>query len=230
MQVFPNVQAKDTEALVVPTTAILDRTAERKDSSIGQVVAAAQSGSSAAFEELHAAYSRRLYRTILSITKNSHDAEEALQDAFLRAYLAIKTFEGKSTIYSWLTRIAINSALMILRKRHVRSEVLFDPQPNDRGESIAYEVKDSGPNPEEVCMLHQHLHRTSRAISRLRPHLRAPLRMQVVHGLSIKEISRTLNVSEASVKSRLHRARLHLTSSGGDALLRQQTVSSTRRD
>jgi RNA polymerase sigma-70 factor (ECF subfamily) len=230
MQVVPNMQAKGAEAFVMPSTAIPDRTIEPKDSSISDLVAAAQSGSSAAFEELHATYSRRLYRTILSITKNSHDAEEALQDALLRAYLAIKTFKGKSTIYSWLTRIAINSALMILRKRRVRSEVLFDPQPNDRGETIAYDVKDSAPNPEELCMLHQYQHRTLHAINRLRPYLRTPLRMQVVHGLSIKEISRALNVSEASVKSRLYRARLHLSGSHGTVLLRQQSGSSTRRE
>jgi Sigma-70 region 2 len=61
-------------------------------------------------------------------SRNPNDAEEALQETFLRAYLAIKTFEGKSQIYTWLTRIAVNSALMILRKQRVCPEVLFDPQ------------------------------------------------------------------------------------------------------
>lgn len=229
MQVVPNIQAQAAEALDVLTTASLDRTAEPKDSSIGGVVAAAKSGSPAAFEELHATYSRRLYRTILSVTKNTHDAEEALQDAFLRAYLAIKTFKGKSSIYSWLTRIAINSALMILRKHRVRSEVLFDPQPNDRGETIAYEVKDAAPNPEELCMLHQHQHRTLNAIGRLRPYLRTPLRMQM-HGMSIKEISRALSVSEASVKLRLYRARLQLSNTHSSVSVRQRSSSSVRRD
>src|SRR3954452_23188228 len=82
-----------------------------------QLVLAAQSGSSAAFAEIRALYAQRLYRRIALIIRNREDAEDALQDTFLHAYLAIPTFEGRSSIYSWLTRIAINSALMVLRRR-----------------------------------------------------------------------------------------------------------------
>jgi RNA polymerase sigma-70 factor (ECF subfamily) len=163
------------------------------------------------FEELHANYSRRLYRTIAAITKNPEDAEDALQDTFLRAHLARETFEGRSSIYSWLTRIAINSALMVLRKRRVRSEVLFDPQPDDRCDAITFEVRDSAPNPEELCVLHQRQLKTLRALRRLRPHLLEPIRMQVTHGWSIRKIGRALNISEAAVKSRIHRARKQLS-------------------
>lgn len=80
--------------------------------------------SSACFAELYATYSRRLYNTIFAITKNHEDAEDALQETFLRAYTGIHAFEGRSAIYSWLTRIAINSALIVLRKRRVRPELL----------------------------------------------------------------------------------------------------------
>ena len=176
-----------------------------------KIVSAPHADWPVAFEELHSIYSRRLYRTIVAITKNSEDAEDALQDTFLRAHLARETFEGRSSIYSWLTRIAINSALMILRKRRIRSEVLIDPQPDDRWEAITLEVKDSAPNPEELCILHQHQHRTLRAIRRLSPRLRAPIRMQIMRGWSIREISLALNISEAAVKSRLYRARLWLS-------------------
>jgi RNA polymerase sigma-70 factor, ECF subfamily len=100
---------------------------------------------------------------------------------------------------------------MILRKRRVRSKVLFDPQPDDRCEAIALEVKDSAPNPEELCALHQHQHRALHAIRRLSPHLQAPIRMRIMHEWSIREISRALNISEAAVKSRLYRARLRLS-------------------
>src|SRR5258708_206732 len=100
-----------------------------------QLVSAAQAGSSSAFGELRDIYSPRVYRQLLTITKNREDAEDALQDAFLRAYLAIHAFEGRSTFYSWLTRIAINSALMILRKRRTRPEISFD-HPNDEDTSV----------------------------------------------------------------------------------------------
>jgi|HubBroStandDraft_2_1064218.scaffolds.fasta_scaffold242334_1 RNA polymerase sigma-70 factor (ECF subfamily) len=181
---------------------------------VDDIVSAAQAGSPEAFQKLHALYSRRLYRTIVAITKNPQDAEDALQDTFLRAYLAIQTFAGRSNIYSWLTRIAINSALMILRKQRALAEVLFDPQPDPRLETRSFEVRDSAPNPEEAYHLDQHRLKTLHAIRRLNPHLRAPIRMQLMHGWSLRDISRALNISEAAVKARLYRARKRLSAAG----------------
>ena len=89
---------------------------------------AARGGSHAAFAELQKIYSHRLYKRILSITRNREDAEDALQDTFLRAYLALPSFEGRSRFSSWLTRIGINSALMILRNAA--------PDPRRRSSSI----------------------------------------------------------------------------------------------
>lgn len=91
-----------------------------------QLVAAARSGSAAAFAELRELYAGRVYRKLLIITKNREDAEDALQDTFLRAYKALHNFEERSSFYTWVTTIAINSALMILRRRRIRSEVSFD--------------------------------------------------------------------------------------------------------
>ena len=193
--------------------ALLDHSLDRVTAPLDDTVLAAQAGSPAAFAELHSTYSKRLYQTILSITRNPHDAEEVLQETFLRAYLAINTFEGKSQIYTWLTRIAVNTALMVLRKQRVRPEVLFDPQPDDRFETITFEVRDPAPNPEELCVRHQCQLKTLRAIRRLRPHLREPIRMRITHGWSTREISQALNISEAAVKSRIYRARQQLSSS-----------------
>jgi RNA polymerase sigma-70 factor, ECF subfamily len=197
--------------------ALLDHTAERVIAPVDDIVLAAQAGSPAAFAELYSIYSGRLYRTILSITRNPLDAEEALQETFLQAYLAIKTFEAKSKIYTWLTRIAVNSALMLLRKRRARPEVLFDPQPDDRCETIFFEPKDPAPNPEEAYDLCQRQIKALRAIRRLDPKLRAPIRMQMKHGWSLREISQALNISEAAVKARLYRARQQLSTSRGDS-------------
>ena len=180
---------------------------------IDDIVLAAQAGSPAAFAEIHSTYSKRLYQTILSITRNPHDAEEALQETFLRAYLAIETFEGRSKVYSWLTRIAVNSALMVLRRRRTRPEVLFDPQPDDRCEARFFEPEDPSPNPEEAYGLHQRQIKTLRAIRRLNPKLQVPIRLQMKHGWTLKEISQSLDISEAAVKSRIYRARQRLSAS-----------------
>ena len=171
------------------------------------IASAVQAGSPEAFAELHTIYSRRLYKTVLAITKNREDAEDVLQETFLRAHSAIHTFEGRANIYSWLTRIAINSALMVLRRRRVRAEILFDPQPNADTEAPYFEIKDSAPDPEQIYDLQQRRVRLLRAIRHLNIQLRSPLEMQMTKGSPIKEIGRALNISEAAVKARLSRAR-----------------------
>src|ERR1700733_14080657 len=115
-----------------------DESASRR---MDPLVTAVQAGGPEAFAQLYATYSPRLYRTIIAITKNPEDAQDALQETFLRAHLRGHAFEGRSSIYTWLSRIAINSALMILRKRRTRPEVLFDPQPDNRYETIFFEPK-----------------------------------------------------------------------------------------
>jgi RNA polymerase sigma-70 factor, ECF subfamily len=186
-------------------------TAERVVTRDDELVSAAQAGSAGAFTELYSVYSRRLYKTILTITKNPEDAEDALQDTFLRAHLALRAFEGRSNIYSWLTRIAINSALMLLRRRRARPEILFDAQPDAQTETPYFEVKDSAPDPEQVYHLRQLRMRMLRAIRNLDSRLRTPLQLQMAKGSSIREIGQELNISEAAVKTRLHRARRRLS-------------------
>src|ERR1700739_2619051 len=181
------------------------------------LVTAVQAGEPEAFAQLYAIYSPRLYRMITKITKNPEDAQDALQETFLRAHLRVHAFEGRSSIYSWLSRIAINCALMILRKRRTRPEVLLNREPDDRRcETIFFEVKDSAPNPEEAYDLRQRQTKTLHAIRRLDPKLQAALRMQVNHEWSVKEISQALNISETAAKSRLYRARRQLSTRNAD--------------
>lgn len=180
-----------------------------------QLVSAAQSGSPEAFAELHAIYSRRLFKTIVAITRNPEDAEDALQDTFLRAHLALANFEGRSTLYSWLTRIAINSALMILRRRRNRPEVMFDSPADARGNAPCLEIKDSAPSPEQICDLREQRVRLLRAISKLDPPLRVPIEIRMTQEWSVKQIGRALNLSDVAVKTRLHRARRRLMTERG---------------
>jgi RNA polymerase sigma-70 factor (ECF subfamily) len=178
-----------------------------------ELVAAARAGSNAAFEELQSRYSRRLYRRIQSITKNHEDAEDALQETFLHAYLALDSFEGRSQFGSWLTRIAINSALMVLRKRRRRPEVPFEPLPDSGEPSQAVDVRDTALNPEQHYDLRQRSCGALRAIGKLNVRLRTPMATLIERECSMKEVARTLDVSLAAVKSRLYRARKQLTCS-----------------
>jgi RNA polymerase sigma-70 factor, ECF subfamily len=176
------------------------------------LVAAARSGSSAAFAELREIYARRVYWKILNMTKNREDAEDALQDTFLRAYMALHTFEERSSFYTWITRIAINSALMILRRRRTRSEVSYD-SPSETEEAIpVFEFEDTAPSPEHTCVHRQRYDCMLRSIWNLQPRLREVIEMQMMDDCSIREIAQALEISEAAVKSRLSRARARLAS------------------
>jgi len=178
-----------------------------------ELVAAARAGSNAAFEELQSRYSCRLYRRIQFITRNHEDAEDALQETFLHAYLALDSFEGRAQFASWLTRIAINSALMVLRRRRIRAEVSFEP-PSESGEpALTSDVRDTALNPEQLYDLHQRSECALRAISKLNTNLRTPMATWIQKECSTKEVARTLDLSVAAVKSRVYRARKQLTCS-----------------
>ena len=177
------------------------------------LVAAARSGSSAAFAELREIYASRVYRKLVTITKNPEDAEDALQDAFLRAYMALHTFEERSSFYTWVTRIAINSALMILRRRRLRPEVSFDSTSETEVAIGGFDFKDTGPSPEHICVHRQRYACALRSIWKLQPRLRQVIEMQMMDNRSIKEIAQALEISEAAVKSRLARARARLARS-----------------
>lgn len=177
-----------------------------------QLISAAKAGSDDAFAELQNLYAQRLYCTIVRITKNHEDAEDALQDTFLRMYLALRRFEGRSSFYSWATRIAINSALMVLRKRRARPEVSFDLPLDGTDNPPHLEIKDSSPNPEQIYDEREQWDRMWRSIQNLQPKLQETIQIQMASGCSIKEIARTFGISVASAKSRLYRARVRLGS------------------
>ncbi|HEY6490285.1 MAG: sigma-70 family RNA polymerase sigma factor [Terracidiphilus sp.] len=182
------------------------------------ILPAVHAGKARSLEELHSTYSRRFYKTIIAITKNHEDAEDALQDTFLRAYTSLHTFEGRSSLYSWLTRIAVNSALMILGKRRVRAEIPLDPRTDLKPGEVCLEITDSLPDPEQVCDQSQRQTRLQRAISDLDGSLRGPIRMRINEEASMSDIGRAFGISEGAVKARLHRARRRLYKACGSNL------------
>ncbi|MBB5331759.1 RNA polymerase sigma-70 factor (ECF subfamily) [Edaphobacter lichenicola] len=174
------------------------------------LILAAQSGCRTAFDELWDLYSRRVYRTALSITKNEQDAEDALQDAFLRAFQAIESFEGRASFYTWLTRIAINSSLGILRKRRCRPESSLYSISQQEEDGIPDELRDLAPNPEQIFEQQQRHAKLIQAIHKLPEILREALQTRIAGDCSAKEVAHQLNISEAAAKSRLARASTRL--------------------
>jgi len=176
-----------------------------------KLVVAVRTDSSAAFEEIQKLYSHRLYRRIFSITRNHEDAEDALQDTFMRAFLAFNSFQGRSHLSTWLTRIAINSALMVIRRRrHIYLEVSLTPPAESGADAEEFDIRDSAPTPEETCELKQRFDRAFSAIERLDPKSRTAIGIWFTQDCSMKELAHTLDVPVSTVKARLHRARKKL--------------------
>ncbi len=173
------------------------------------LVAAAQSGSSAAFSELCGPHLKTLYRRLFAITKNREDAEDAVQDALMRAYLGLKEFHGNAQFSTWLMRIAINSALMILRRNRVRREFSYELSPAGE-ETYTLDVIDNGPGPEQICDQQQRLGRLMHSIKRLPVSLRETAELRILQDRSTDEVAEMLGLTRLAVKTRLHRARLRL--------------------
>ena len=175
-----------------------------------QSLSEARSGSRIAFADIQRRHSTRLYKTIRSTTRNHEDAEDALQDAFLRAFRGLHTFEGRSQLSTWLTSIAINSALMVVRKRRAHAEVQFY-QTSECGEDTPFfEVPDSAPDPKKSYELKQRHGQILKALERLDPKSRTAIEIWMVHDCSIKDLARMLDVSLGTAKSRLHRSRVKI--------------------
>jgi RNA polymerase sigma-70 factor (ECF subfamily) len=174
------------------------------------LVSMAKLGDSDAFVELSRLHANRLLRTIYQITRNWHDAEDALQDATLRAFSHLKDFQEKSSFYTWLTRIAINSALMILRKRRGCYEIPFDGI-DDSGDSYErWEPRSPAESPESRLARQEREELLRDAILRLPQVLREAVELRQARGYSTREIAQALGITVPAVKSRLSRARVTL--------------------
>lgn len=196
-------------ALVSRLPVIEDNAASSVVDDEAALVAAARNGVASAFETLVNRYERRIYRLTWNITQNDEDAEDASQDAFLRAFQHLGTFQGNSRFYTWLVRIAVNQALMKLRKRRRREVSLDDPLETDES-AMPREIEDWGPSPEVRFGQGQLGQFLAESIAKLNISLRVVFQLRDVEELSIEQTAELLGISKAAVKSRLLRARLKL--------------------
>ena len=175
-----------------------------------KLVDAARGGDVGAFEQLVKRYDRNVFRIAQHITQNREDAEDVVQDAFLKAFQNLGQFQGQSKFYTWLVRIAVNEALMRLRRRKPGREVSIDEDVKTEDDSIPREIADWSPNPEQLYNQGELKEILQKTIQGLPPSFRTVFILRDVEGLSTEETADALGLSVPAVKSRLLRARLQL--------------------
>jgi RNA polymerase sigma-70 factor (ECF subfamily) len=155
-------------------------------------------------------YDRNVFRIAQHITQNREDAEDVVQDAFLKAYQNLGQFQGQSKFYTWLVRIAVNEALMRLRRRRPERMISLDEDVKTEEDSMPREVADWSPNPEQQYSQGELKEILGKTIQGLPAGFRMVFVLRDVEGLSTEETAAALELSVPAVKSRLLRARLQL--------------------
>lgn len=171
------------------------------------LVSAAKSGDVGAFFELSRRHSNKILWRAYRIVKNHQDAEDVRQESFMRAFLHLKDFEERASFSSWLTRIAINSALMSVRKKRGLVETSIDFASDNEGSGYRWEPKDPAEGPESSCVQREREELLKEAIQRLPPKLRKVVQLRYGEDCSMEEIAQLLRISEPAAKSRLGRAK-----------------------
>ncbi len=174
------------------------------------LVAQARQGGAEAFNELAERYQRKIFRLAQHITQNPEDAEDVLQETFLKAYEHLPDFHGDSKFYTWIVRIAVNEALMKLRKRKWDKTVWLDEPVNTGDDTVAREIAVWEDNPEQRYSKEELRDILDKAVNSLAPAYRTVFVLRDMEGLSTEETAQTLDLSISAVKSRLLRARLQL--------------------
>jgi RNA polymerase sigma-70 factor (ECF subfamily) len=185
------------------------RAMELASKSDSDLVRLAKSGRNEAFGELVLRYQDKIYRLARRMTDTQEDAEDVLQEAFVKALKSILHFRGDSRFSTWLYRITVNMALMKRRAKRSNVEYLDDPIPTKTGE-IKRELVDTGFDPLRALLAKESKEILDKAIQGLSPTDRAVFVLRDVEGMSTEEAGRILNLSGPATKSRLHRSRLAL--------------------
>jgi RNA polymerase sigma-70 factor (ECF subfamily) len=170
----------------------------------------ARDGNPAAFSELVRRYEGKIFRLAQHITQNREDAEDVLQETFLKAYEHLDQFQGNSKFYTWIVRIAVNQALMKLRKRKTDKTVSMDETLDTGEDTVAREIATWDPNPEQRYSQQEMRKILEEAVDSLSPPYRAVFVLRDIDELSTEETAEALDLSIPAVKSRLLRARLQL--------------------
>jgi RNA polymerase sigma-70 factor (ECF subfamily) len=177
----------------------------------GPLVLAAKSGDEHAFEVLIERYQRRVLAVARRITAKREDAEDIVQQSFQKAFVHLQKFEGKSSFATWLTRIAINEALMWLRRARGLREVSTDDLSANEETTRGLEIPDSRADPESVFLQDERSRILSAAMDELSPRTRTAIELRELRELTTKEAARVMGVSVGAVKARVFQGRKRLS-------------------
>jgi RNA polymerase sigma-70 factor, ECF subfamily len=177
------------------------------------LVSMAKSGDANAFVELSKRHAGKAFQAAYRITRNRQDAEDALQDSFLKAFMHVKDFEERSSFSTWLTRIAMNSALMLLRKKRHGFEISIDNTDGHAGNFETWELRSPMEDPESRYVRRERESALREAIVRLPQVFRDVVELRQAREYSTREIAQALGISVPAVKSRLSRAKSALRTS-----------------
>jgi RNA polymerase sigma-70 factor, ECF subfamily len=181
-------------------------------------------GNSDAQEQLFKTHTPRVFRTAFAVLRNKEDAEDAVQDSWCTAYRNLGSFQGRSAFSTWLTRIAINSALMRRRRKKVRTEASLDEILDNHSESILERAVDKRPNPEQACLAIEVKALLEGQIRELPPGTREAFRLREVEGFSTTETLEALGIHNSALKSRISRARQRLAGALKQSILRPARI------
>jgi RNA polymerase sigma-70 factor, ECF subfamily len=174
------------------------------------LVIAAKNGSERAFEALVERYRRRIIRVAFRFTRVKEDAEDIVQQSFQKAFVHLNRFEGKSSFATWLTRIAINEALMLVRKRRAVREVSLDDSMDFEKPTPRLEIPDTRPDPETSCLQQEWVRILSVAMVELRPGTRNAIELRDLAELSLEDTARHMGLSVTVAKARVFHGRKKL--------------------
>jgi RNA polymerase sigma-70 factor (ECF subfamily) len=175
----------------------------------GALVVAARRGDTQAFDELVLRHEQRVLAIAQRVTNNREDAEDVAQESFHKAFLHLDAFQERSRFSTWLTRIALNEAFMLLRRKRGVFEVLPD-SPDDGVRSGCEVFADQSPNPEESCWRRERTDLLTKAINRLGPKIRGTILLRDIEERSVEETAQILGTSISAVKARVFQGRRKL--------------------
>jgi RNA polymerase sigma-70 factor (ECF subfamily) len=175
-----------------------------------RLVAVAKMGNRTVFEELHRRHAEKVFRVAHRIVRHREDAEDAVQESLLSAYVHLHSFDGRAKFSTWLTRIVINAALMKVRKNRSARQIPLENGTEALDPYFEHEFRDFAPNPEEICAQEEQHAALRRAIAGLRPSLRNVVELHQLQECSMDETAKILGISVAAAKARLFHARAAL--------------------
>ena len=174
------------------------------------LVAGAKTGDTRAFELLVQRHRVKIFLLAQRMTRNREDAEDVVQESLLKAFIHLRTFNGESLFSTWLTRVAINEALMLLRRKRGSREVPVAESNAEDGTVVPLDIPDLGPNPEDGCLEREQERVLSAAINELTPGMRKAIELRDLGELSTEETAQVMGLSVGGVKSRIFHGRKKL--------------------